>query len=190
MAAESASRALWHGDERGLRQYHKAYISTGKQNGKSYMLGGLPIYHLLMEDEANPTAYGVASAKDQAGIVYDAAIALVKINPLLLRRFKIRESTHRLILAGAPGIYEVLAADGDVNDGKRGSLLLFDELHRFKTKKAETVRDVLKKGQVSRMPIVNGVRVGEPLSISITTSGDEFESPLWASEYDYACKVR
>ena len=44
--------------EDGKRRYRRAYISTGKQNGKSFLTGGLPIYHILMEDEVSPEAYG------------------------------------------------------------------------------------------------------------------------------------
>jgi hypothetical protein len=74
-------------------------------------------------------------------------------------------------------------------DGKRPSLLMFDELHRFTRKKAETVRTVLLKGMISRSPVVNGVQQGEPLMIQTTTSGDEQECPLWFSEYEYAQHV-
>jgi phage terminase large subunit-like protein len=76
-----------------------------------------------------------------------------------------------------------------VQDGKRPSLLLLDELHRFTRKKAETTRSVLVKGMISRAPVVNGVQTGEPLMIQTTTSGDEHESPLWYSEYEYARHV-
>jgi phage terminase large subunit-like protein len=58
--------------ETGLRQYLTAYISMGKQNGKSNWCGGLPIYHLDCEDEPDPEVYGAAGAKDQAGIVFKA----------------------------------------------------------------------------------------------------------------------
>src|SRR5450631_515095 len=37
--------------EDGRRRYRSAYISVGKKNGKSFLIGGLPLYHLLMEDE-------------------------------------------------------------------------------------------------------------------------------------------
>lgn len=176
-------------NERGLRQYRRGYVSTGKQNGKSFLLGGLPIYHLLMEDEFQPQAYGVASAKDQAGIVYNAAAMLVKANPMLKARLNIRESTKRIIRKDGGGLYEVLAADGDVQDGKRPSLLMFDELHRFTRKKAETVRTVLLKGMISRCPVVDGVQTGEPLMLQTTTSGDEHECPMWFSEYEHAQAV-
>jgi phage terminase large subunit-like protein len=173
----------------GLRQYRRSYISVAKQNGKSFLLGGLPIYHLLMENEPQPEAYGVASARDQASIVYKAAALLVEGNPELRKRLKVLESTRRIIRRDGGGLYTVLSADGDVQDGKRPSLLMFDELHRFTRKKAETVRTVLLKGMISRSPVVNGVQQGEPLMIQTTTSGDEHECPLWFSEYEYAQHV-
>ena len=175
--------------ESGLRQYRRGYISTGKQNGKSFIIGGLPIYHLLMEDEFQPEAYGVASARDQAGIVFKAAATLVNANPSLKEKLKVLDSTKRIVRRDGGGLYSVLSADGDVQDGKRPSLLLFDELHRFTRKKAETVRTVLLKGMISRAPVVDGVQTGEPLMIQTTTSGDEHESPLWFSEYEYARHV-
>jgi phage terminase large subunit-like protein len=174
----------------GLRQYRRSYLSVAKQNGKSFLLGGLPVYHLVAEeDEFNPEAYGVAAAKDQAGIVFKAAAMLVAANPVLRAKLKVIESQKRIIRRDGRGIYVVLSADGEVQDGKRPSLLLFDELHRFTRKKAETVRTVLLKGMISRAPVVDGVETGEPLMIQTTTSGDERESPLWASEYEYARRV-
>lgn len=173
----------------GLRRKRRAYISVAKQNGKSFLLGGLPIYHLLMENEPHPEAYGVASTRDQAGIVYRAATMLVAGNPILRSRLKVLESTKRILRRDGGGLYAVLSSDGDVQDGKRPSLLLFDELHRFTRKKAETTRTVLTKGMISRSPVVDGVETGEPLMIQTTTSGDEFESPLWWSEYEYAQHV-
>ena len=45
----------------GLRRYRSAYISVGKKNGKSFLIGGLPLYHLLMENEHNPEAVRLSS---------------------------------------------------------------------------------------------------------------------------------
>jgi len=47
----------------GRRRYQRGYVSTAKQNGKSFLTGGLPIYHMLAETELNPEAYGAAAAK-------------------------------------------------------------------------------------------------------------------------------
>jgi phage terminase large subunit-like protein len=80
-----------------LRQYRHGYVSVAKQNGKSFLFGGLPLYHLLMEDELNPEAYGCAAAKDQAGIVFKAAARLVNANSDLRARLRLLESTKRIL---------------------------------------------------------------------------------------------
>lgn len=173
----------------GLRIYRKGYWSMGKQNGKTFIVAGLPIYHLECEDEFQPEAYVVASAKDQAGVAFKASALLVRSNPILHARYKVIESVKRIVRRDGHGIFAVLAADGDVQDGKRPSLLLFDELHRFTRKKAETARTVLMKGFLSRDIVKDGVASGEPLMLQTTTSGDEFESPMWHHEYEYARHV-
>jgi phage terminase large subunit-like protein len=164
----------------GRRVYQSAFVSVGKKNGKSFLIGGLPIYHLLMEDEQKPEAYGAAAAKDQAGIVFKAAAQLVNVNPDLKARLKVLPSTKRILRRDGRGFYAVLSADGDVQDGIEPSLLLRDELHRWKTQKAETLYDVTTKGQISRL---------EPLDLAVTTAGAEYESPMWAREYQHAKRL-
>lgn len=165
----------------GTRQYRHAYVSVAKQNGKTFVVGGLPIYHLLMENELNPEAYGTAAAREQAGLVFKAAAQLIQANSDLRSRFRILESTKRILRRDGGGFYAVLSADGDVQDGIRPSLLIKDELHRWKSARAKTLHDVTTKGQKSRT---------EPLDISITTAGAEYESPLWWNEYSYAKQVQ
>ena len=75
--------------EDGRRKYRSAYISVSKKNGKSFLIGGLPLYHLLMENAHNPEAYGAAAAKDQAGLVFKAAAQLVTANRHLQSRLKV-----------------------------------------------------------------------------------------------------
>jgi len=166
--------------ENGRRRYRSGYISVGKKNGKSFLIGGLPLYHLLMEDERNPEAYGAAAAKDQAAIVFRAAAQLVSANPQLQARLRVLPSTKRILRRDGAGFYAVLSADGDLQDGIEPSLAIRDEVHRWKTARAETLHDVITKGQISRE---------QPLDIGITTAGAEYESPLWWREYEYAKKV-
>ena len=166
--------------EDGSRRYRSAYVSVGKKNGKSFLIGGLPIYHLLMENERNPEAYGAAAAKDQAGLVFKAAAQLVSANPDLQARLKVLPSTKRILRRDGAGFYAVLSADGDVQDGIEPSLSIRDEVHRWKSARAETLLDVMTKGQISRE---------QPLDLAITTAGAEYESPLWWREYSYAKQV-
>lgn len=161
----------------GLRQFTSAFIELAKKNGKSFLIGGMPLYNLLMEDELNPEAYGAAAAKDQAGLVFKAAAQLVNANPYLLSKLKVLPSTKRIVRRDGGGFYSVISADGELQDGIEPSLGLRDELHRWKTARSLTLRDVMTKGQISRR---------EPLDIVITTAGAEYESPLWLEEYEQA----
>lgn len=166
----------------GLRRFRTAYISMGKQNGKSFLTGGLPLYHLGVEHEEDPEVYGAAAAREQASIVFKATVKMIKANPVLNAKYKIIASVKRIIRRdGQPGTYDVLSADGDLKDGIRPSLLIRDEIHRWKTSKAETLRDVTTKGQISRR---------EPLDIQVTTAGAEYESPIWWNEYQYAKQIQ
>jgi len=166
--------------EDGRRRYRHGFVSLAKQNGKSFLFAGLPLYHLLMENEIHPEAYGCAAAKDQVGIIFKAAARMVSANSDLFGRFKLLESTKRILRRDGGGFYAVLSADGDVQDGIRPSLLLRDEVHRWKTQRAETLYDVVTKGQISRR---------EPLDLGITTAGAEYESPLWFREYEHSKRI-
>jgi phage terminase large subunit-like protein len=164
----------------GLRRYRRGYISMAKKQGKSFLIGGLPIFHLIHENEIRPEAYGAAASKDQAGIVFRAAALLVRANPDLLARLKILDSTRRITHRHRGGFYAVLSADGDVNDGIEPSLAMIDELHRWKTEKAETLYKVITKGMISR---------SQPLEVEITTAGEVYKSELCFRQYQYAKQV-
>ena len=101
--------------------------------GKVFLIGGLP--HLSPADgkRYNPEAYGAAAAKDQAGLVFKAAAQLVAANPLLQKRLKVLASTKRILRRDGGGLYAVISADGDLQDGIEPSLAIRDEVHRWKT---------------------------------------------------------
>lgn len=164
----------------GKRQYRHAYVSVSKQNGKTFLVGGLPIYHLIAEDVEYPEAYGCAAAKDQGGLVFKAAAMLVRANPDLQSRLRVLESSKRILLRDGRGMYIVISADGKVQDGIRPSLLIRDEVHRWRGAGAKTLYDVTTKGQISR---------DEPLDIGMSTAGAEYESPLWFQEYSQAKRI-
>ena len=166
--------------EDGKRQYRAGYVSVAKKNGKSFLIGGLPIYHLLMEGERNPEVYGAAAARDQAAIVFRSSQQLINANPDLQAKLKVLPSTKRIVRRDGGGFYAVLSADGDLQDGIEPSLAIRDEVHRWKSARAETLRDVLAKGMISRE---------EPIDLGITTAGAEYESLLWFGEYQRAKQV-
>lgn len=170
--------------EDGRRQYRRAYCSVAKKNGKSFDVSGLAIYHLCMEVDLEPTpleAYGAAAALGQAGIVFKSAARLVSANPDLQDILRVLPSTRRIVRRDGHGEYQVISADGDVQDGIEPSLAIVDELHRWKTNKAGILHDVITKGTLSRQ---------QPITAQISTSGEEYECPLWEREHDRAIRFQ
>lgn len=155
------------------RQIEQAYIEVPKKNGKSFLLGAAALFHLTEEIEAgeaeNAEAYGAAAAKDQAGIVYKASCRLIRANPFLRDSLRVLDSTKKILRKDGRGSYVVLSADGDLQDGAEPSLVLVDELHRWKTPKAIVLHDVLIAGTVSRR---------NSLVVEITTAGAQYECPV------------
>ena len=166
--------------ETGKPQYWRGYIEVPKKQGKSFLVAGLPLYHLTVEGAERAETYGCASAKDQAGIVFRAAAYLCDGNPLLRDKLKILPSTRRIIQRKGYGFYAVISADGDIQDGIEPSLAIIDELHRWKTAKAKTLYEVVTKGTVSRE---------QSMIVQITTAGDVTESPICHAEHEAARRV-
>lgn len=171
----------------GFRQYRRVYVEVPKKNSKSTVVGGLAAYHLwkqphLVERYGAQAQhlFGAASAKDQAGIVYEVARDFCKAVPELRGAIRPLDSTKRLLRRDMQAIYRVISADGKVQDGIAPAFAVIDEVHRWTTKAAETLFDVLTKGTISHP---------EPLIWEITTAGDEYESPLWWGEHEYARQV-
>lgn len=167
----------------GNRRYRRGYSTVPKKNGKSFLIGGLPLYHLACEVDFEPRpleAFGAASARDQAAIVFKAAEELLSANRDLQQILRCIPSTSRIVRRDGRGVYRVISAEGGQHDGKEPSLVIIDELHRWHTKRCETLYQVLTKGVVSRQ---------HPFIVEITTAGEEFECPLWEREHSLAEQV-
>lgn len=170
--------------EDGRRQYQRTYCSVAKKNGKSFDVSGLPIFHLTMETDLEPgklRAYGAAAALGQADIVFAKAAEMVEANSDLQDVLRVLPSTRRILRRDGQGTYQVISADGDVQDGIEPSLIIVDELHRWRTKKAGILHDVLFKGRISRQ---------QPIGVQISTAGEEYECPLWEREHDRALRFQ
>jgi phage terminase large subunit-like protein len=165
--------------ETGARRIRQVYQEWPKKNGKSMWVAGLPLYHLAVQgDEVDhPRAFGAAAAKGQAKIVFEHAARYVRNSSELRLLLKPLSSSLRIIRRDGHGTYEVISADGDLHDGVEPSLVVMDELHRWKTKKAETLYTVLTSGNIAR---------AEPLTVQITTAGDVYDSPICWRQHERA----
>lgn len=163
----------------GLRQYRHAWVEVGKKSGKSEIGAGIGLKALFADDEPMAEVYIGAADRDQAGLIFQVAAAMVRMSPVLKKRCRILESTKRiLVTSGAQegSFLEALATDADSADGKSPSCLLFDEVHRYKDRE---FYDTLIRSTASRE---------QPIIVRFTTAGTDPESMAWA-EHEYARQV-
>ena len=164
-------------DDEGLRQIRRAYLEVPKKNGKSELAAGVALYMLLMDEEPSAEVYLAATTRDQAGIVFRTAAAMVEVSPALRKELKVIRSTKTIVRRADPNSFlRALSADGDAQDGINPSAVIIDELHRWKTGKSHELLNVLTKGTVARK---------QPLVFEITTAGStQDESPLAWLEHE------
>jgi len=159
----------------GTRRFRIVYIEVPRKNGKSELAGAVGLYLLVADDEPGAEVYSSATKKDQAKIVHDAAVAMVKASPEL-RRF-VRSFRNNLHCPRLGSKFEPLGADSSTLDGLNPHGNIVDELHAHKDR---GLWDVLDTAMGARR---------QPLTWAITTAGTyEPESIGWQM-HDHATKV-
>ena len=150
------------------RQYSSAYIEIPKKNGKSELGAALALNMLVNDDEWKAEVYSCASDRQQAAIVFDVAVDMVKQSPALSRRIKIIPSTRRMVFQPTGSIYQVLSSEVATKHGLNVSACIFDELH---TQPTRALYDVMTQG--------SGDARKQPLWIFLTTAGTDRNSICW-----------
>ena len=161
----------------GMRQHRVAYIEVPKKNGKSTMLAGIALYMLLADEEPGAEVYGAACDREQAGIIYREAAAMVRASPALSKVLEVVDSRKTIIHRASNSFYRVLSADAFRAEGLNIHALLFDELHAQRDRR---LFDALRYGGAARR---------QPLLLSITTAGEMDRKALWWEQRTYAERV-
>ena len=95
----------------GYRQFNTAYIEIPKKQGKSELAAAVALLLLCGDGEERAEVYGCAADRNQAKIVFDVAVDMVRFCPALSKRVKILESQKKLIFKPTNSFYQVLSAD-------------------------------------------------------------------------------
>ena len=158
----------------GYRRYRETLFYVARKNGKSTMLSGIALYCLIADDEPGAEIYSVASKKDQARIIFDETLNMIKQSPDLLKVVKKRKSDLYFGLTFSK--MQPLGKNSDTLDGLNSHLVIMDELHSIKDR---NLYEVMKQSQSARR---------QPLMIMITTAGTIREC-IFDDMYKYACGV-
>jgi phage terminase large subunit-like protein len=149
----------------GYRQFNTAYIEIPKKMGKSELAAAVALYLTCADGEERAEVYGCAADRNQAKIVYDVAVDMVRLCPSLNKRVKILQSQKKLVYLPTNSTYQVLSADVANKHGFNTSGVIFDELHTQPNRK---LYDVMTKG--------SGDARMQPLYFLITTAGTDTNS--------------
>ena len=155
-------------EDPSMRQYNQVYIEIGKKNGKSELGAALALNMLINDDEWKAEVYSCASDRQQAAIVFDVAVDMVRQNPTLSRLIKIIPSTKRMVYQPTGSIYQVLSSEVATKHGLNVSACIFDELH---TQPTRALYDVMTQG--------SGDARRQPLWFFLTTAGTDRNSVCW-----------
>lgn len=164
----------WVEKESGLRRFQKAYIQEGRKNGKTTSMAGLANYFMVGDREESPAVYTAAVDRNQARLMYKAAMAMARKSPEIRARLKIRdyEISHKT----RGGQMVPLSKDTKNKDGLNPSAALVDEYHAHPTSE---IYDLLWSAWGQRAQAMMAI---------ITTAGMDVESPCY-KEYTYAKQI-
>ena len=93
----------------GYRQFNTAYIEIPKKQGKSELAAAVALLLLCGDGEERAEVYGCAADRNQAKIVFDVAVDMVRFCPALSKRVKILESQKKITYLPTNSSYQVLS---------------------------------------------------------------------------------
>jgi phage terminase large subunit-like protein len=154
----------------GRRQVSLAIKSAPKGNGKTGLVAGLALCHLLgPESEIRGEVYSAAIDRQQAGIMFNEMEAIIHAVPEFAARVNLQRFNKKIEVLegeGALSVYEALSADARRAHGLAPSLWVYDELAQARDR---TLLDNLVEGMGKR---------SEALGIVISTQAASDDHPL------------
>lgn len=119
-------------DDDGNRPIRTAILSMARKNGKTQLVVGLALCHLMgPEAEGRGEVYAAANDREQAGKCFAEMVAILDDHAELLSRVNVVKFSKRIeVLSGAGrgSIFAALSADAATKHGLSPSFIVYDEL--------------------------------------------------------------
>lgn len=158
----------------GRRRFRSVYLEVARKNGKSTMWAGNGLYLVHADGEPGAEVYTAATKIEQARIIHQESIRMVRQSPLLSEELRImKNNIHNPETFSK---FEPLGSNSDTLDGLHVHGGLVDELHAHPNGE---LWDVLETGTGAR---------DQPLMMAITTAGFDQNSFCYR-QHDYSEKV-
>ena len=124
--------AVYAEDETGRRPVRTAVLSMARKNGKTQLVAGLGLCHLLgPEAESRGEVYAAANDKQQSGKTFMEMVAILDEHPELDARVNVVKFSKRIEVLNGQGkgsIFQALSADASTKQGLSPSFTIYDEL--------------------------------------------------------------
>ena len=124
--------AVYAEDELGRRPVRTAVLSMARKNGKTQLVAGLGLCHLLgPEAESRGEVYAAANDKSQSGKTFMEMVAILDEHPELDARVNVVKFSKRIEVLHGQGkgsIFQALSADASTKQGLSPSFTIYDEL--------------------------------------------------------------
>jgi len=161
-------------DDQNLRQYREALFLCGRKNGKSTLASAISLYMLSSDGESGAEVYTTATKYQQAKIIFDEVLNMVKQDSVLSAKFHKRKND--LLYKPNFSKMQPLAKNSNTLDGLNASLVLIDELHGITDR---NMYEVLKQSQTARR---------QPLLLMLTTAGTT-RANIFDEMYEFAADI-
>jgi len=165
----------WKRRRDGLRRFRVVYISVPRKNGKSEFAACFGLLLLCADDENSPEVYSAAADRDQATLTHAPAKMMIQLSDALGERLEVTRYT--IFYPPILGSWKVLSSIAQTKHGLNSHGILVDELHAHKTRK---LCDALTTSTGARE---------QPLTVYITTAGEEEEGSIFCETDDWAQQV-
>lgn len=166
-------------DDKGRRQYRTAYCEIPKKNGKTELIAAIALYMLTSDHEEGAEVYCAAADREQAGLIHQAAAAMVKNSPVLSGHLRCLDSRKRIVYYRKNSIMQTLSSESYTKHGLSPSCVIIDEIHAHPT---DELWNVLTSG-------TNYAR-RQQVVIVITTAGIYDKNSIWWRLRSKAMQVR
>jgi phage terminase large subunit-like protein len=122
-------------DDLGRRRVRLAALSVARGNGKSAILAGLSLAHLLGPMvEPYGEAYAAALDREQAGVLYRMARAYIEATPWMAARVNIKDWHKEVVDEQTSSIWRALTSDARKAHGLAPSFWIADEVAQWRSR--------------------------------------------------------
>lgn len=122
-------------DAAGRRRVRLAALSVARGNGKSALLAGLSLAHLLGPmKEAYGECYAAALDRDQAGVLYRMIRAYIEATPWMAARVNIKDWHKEVVDEPTQSVWRALTSDARKAHGLAPSFWVADEVAQWRSR--------------------------------------------------------